>query len=1105
MRKLLLLMLFIVPSIFLWAQVKTVTGKVTNEKGEPVASATVKEVGSKNAVQSDENGNFVIKVKTGAKITISYNEYTPYSFTPTEGFNAIVLKGSSVQKLEDVVVNTALGVKKQKKEIGYATTQVSASDLTRGKATNLATALTGKVAGLTISTPNSGVGGDVRVVLRGNRSLLGNNQPIMVVDGSVVPLSYYNSINPNDIESVNVLKGAGATAVYGNEASNGALIITTKKGAKGKSSINFSSSLTVEQVSFMPKFQNQYGSNGGEAVDATGNPLYIPYENQSYGPKYDGHMVPLGLPVRFFNANGTYYDSTWMVPYSALPDEKRNFFKDATTFENNISFSNADASGGQFFVSLQDLKRNGTMPNDQYKRNTIRVSASKEVNKFTVGFNVNYAKSSTDVVGASERGEDVYQSIMQTPAHVPLTKLQDIVNNPFATQSGYFNAYYGNPYWTIANSRDKTWTDDVLANVDFSYKPLKWLTASYKISYANSTSNFEVFRKGMQYDPWLADIAANAQIGDVQGIYSGASGSKFQATKIAPHGYRGTSTNSRLQGDFLVKGTHDFNSDFGGTLMLGAQVYEVQSKINETGTDINGNVNDYDELGDIWGPTTAIGKPLSYFSQTTQRAVGMFADLSLKYKNFLYFHTAVRRDADSRLEPENRVFVYPSADLSFIFSEAIPAVKNWAPLSSGKIRVSYAKVGNISISPYQTRTHFAAATSLGFPYTDASGNTINGYLLQNTIYDKNLKPEFTAEQEVGLELVWFKNRLNTDFSYYQQNTTNQTVPTNISAATGRPNAIQNVGETQNKGFEVSLSGVLIQKRDLQWKVGVNYTHIDSKVISITQDIKSLAINLTGTYSLGGGIYANTGSLYPILQTTDWNRDTAQYIVNTKTPNPTYNMVIVDPKTGVPGKNAQLKPFGTTFAPDMLSFNTSVSYKRFTLSAVAEYRHGAVVMHAAAQNMDFSGISENSVKYNREAFVFPNSVYNTNPDPNGTPTYAPNTSIVTNMGKGAITNSINFYANLYNTVGSNYVTSADFWKLREVSLAYDIPAKFLGKTKFVKAGSIAIFGRDLLMILPKENQWTDPEFSTTTGNGVGISNNGQTPTTRKFGVSLNLTF
>ncbi len=1080
MRKLLLLMLFIVPSIFLWAQVKTVTGKVTNEKGEPVASATVLEVGNtKNAVEADENGNFAIKVKPGAKITVSYNEYEKNTFSPVDGMNSVVLKGSSVQIMGDVVVSTAMGGKKQKKELGYATTQVSAGDLTKGKATNLATALIGKVAGLTINTPNSGVGNDVRLTLRGNRSLLGNNQPILVVDGSIVSLGYYNSINPNDIESINVLKGAGATAVYGNEASNGALIVTTKKGSKGKSVINFSSTLSVDQVSFMPKLQNQFGSNGGEAVDASGNPLYIPYENQSYGPRYDGHLVRLGLPVRIWDANGGYKYDSLMVPYSALPDEKRNFFHDAATFENNISFSNADASGGQFFVSLQDLKRDGTIPNDTYHRNTIRVSASKEINKFTVGFNINYAKSLLDEVGASERGEDVYQSILQTPAHVPLTKLQDVVNNPFATQSGYFNAYYGNPYWTIANSRDKNWSEDILANVDFTYKPLKWLTASYKISYSGTTSNAEVFRRGMKYDSWLADDAA------IYDPWGGAAGTKFTGASIAPHGYRGTYTNSRLQGDFLIKATHDFNSDLGGTLLLGAQVYEVQSKTNETGRDITGAVNDYDELGDIWGPTTAISKPLSYSTQSTRRAIGIFADASLRFKNFLFFHTAIRRDADSRLEDNNRVFVYPSADVSFLFSEAIPALKNWAPLSSGKVRVSFARVGNISVGPYQTRNHYSAATSYGFPYTDATGNAINGYVLPAT-FAYSINPEFTTEKELGFELVWFKNRLSTDFSFYQQNTTNQTLVANISAATGRTNALQNVGETQNIGYEVSISGNIIQKRNLVWKFGVNYSHIDSKVVSITDDITSLALNTTGTYSLGGGIYAIKDMAYPVLQTTDWVRDPG-------------GRVIVDAQSGAPKKSSQVKPYGCTTAPDILSFNTSVTYDRFTLSAVAEYRHGAVLLHAAAQNMDFAGISENSVKYNREAFIFPNSVYYDGSK------YVPNTNIVTNMGSGAVTNSINFFANLYNTVGSNYVTSADFWKLREVSLSYDIPSKFLGKTKFIKASSVSIFGRDLLMILPSENQWTDPEFSNTTGNGTGISNNGQTPTTRKFGVSLNLTF
>ncbi len=1090
MRKLLLLMLFIVPSIFLWAQVRTVTGKVTNEKGEPVANATVKEVGGKMAVESDENGNFAIKVKSGAKVIVSYNDYEKSTFTPVDGFNAVTLKGSSAQKLEDVVVNTALGIKKQKKELGYATTQVSASEIVKGKATNVANALTGKVAGLTITSPNSGVSNDVRIVLRGNRSLLGNNEPILVIDGSITPIGYLNSLNPNDIENINVLKGAGATAVYGNEASNGALIITTKKGSKGKAVINFSSSVSVEQVSFMPKMQNQFGSNGGEAVDAKGNPVYIWYENQSFGPKYDGHMVPLGLPYRLFNADGTYHDSTLMVPYSGRPDEKKNFFKDALTFQNDVSFSTVDNNGGSFFVSLQDLKKNGTIPDDVYKRNTIRLNASKEINKFTVGFNVDYTRSSTDEAWESERGEPIYMSILQTPSHVPLTSFQDVDNNIWADQNGYFNAYYGNPYWTIKKSRAKVWTDDIMGNANFVYKPLKWLTAEYKISYSGSTSNYEYYRQGVQYAPWLADVAAQYD------PWGGAQGTKFSGGKVPNAGYRGVSSTSRLQGDFLLKATHDFNSDISGTLLLGAQVYEIQNKTNDLGydhtlkSDGTDNINSYDEVGGVWGPAYAIGQPLSYHYESLRRATGMFADLSLKYKNYLFFHTAVRRDADSRLEPENRVFVYPSADVSFLFSEAIPAVKNWTPLNSGKIRVSAAKVGNISIGAYQTRNIFTSATSYGFPYTDAAGNSINGYTVGSTFYNRGLKPEFTNEKEVGLELVWLKNRLNTDFSVYWTSTTNQTLTANISAATGRPYALENVGETQNNGYEISIKGVVLQKKRMSWTLGVNYSHNDNKVVSITPDITSLALNTSGTRGLGGGIYAVTGSMYPLLQTTDWVRDGAGHI-------------IVDPKSGVPTKSSQVMPFGTTVAPDVLGFNSSFTFDRFTLSVVAEYRHGAVLLNGLGPDMDFAGISENSAKYNRQPFVIPNSVYNAGTT--SAPKYVTNTNIYTNMASGATTNDIAFFANLYNTVGTNYVTSADFWKLREVSLAYELPLKTMNKTKFIKAATVSIFGRDLLMFLPKENMWSDPEFSNTSGNGTGITNVGQTPTTRKFGVGVNLTF
>jgi len=302
------------------AQTRTVTGVIKDEKGDPIPFATVQETGTKNATQADANGLFSIKIAANSKLTITATGHEPQTITPAMNAVAVTLPTTN-SEMTEVVVTTALGVKKQQRQVGYSTTQVNAKELTAGKATNIGSALSGKVAGLLIQQPNSSVTNDVRVTLRGNRSLLGNNQPILDVDGSIISLSYLNQISPNDVDNVNVLKGATATALYGNEASNGAIIITTKKGSRSRLIVQLSSSLNMESISLMPELQNEFGSYGGEGLDPQGRSSYIPYENQSYGPRYDGSLVPLGSPVRITGPDGTTSDTAMMVPYKAFPHE----------------------------------------------------------------------------------------------------------------------------------------------------------------------------------------------------------------------------------------------------------------------------------------------------------------------------------------------------------------------------------------------------------------------------------------------------------------------------------------------------------------------------------------------------------------------------------------------------------------------------------------------------------------------------------------------------------------------------------------------------------------------------------------------------------------
>jgi TonB-linked SusC/RagA family outer membrane protein len=1051
--------------VLAFAQTRTISGTVRDAQGNPVPFATVTEAGTKNAVQADANGNYSIKVGANARLDVSATGYTAVSGSAGGAVTLSRTEGT----LSEVVVTTAGGIKRQKKELGYSTTTVSAKELTAGKAPNIGSALAGKVAGLNVVQPNSSVTNDVRITLRGNRSISGNNQPILVVDGSILSINYLNQLNPNDVDNITVLKGAAASALYGNEASNGAIVITTKKGTRSAPVISLSSTVNVESISLMPDLQEEFGSYGGEGLDGQGRSTYIPYENQSYGPRYNGAMVPLGNPVVTFNPATNKFDtSTFMVPYRAVKNGKRKFFDNAITFQNNVSFSSGDA-GGQFYVSAENMRRSGTVPDDKATRNSVRLNASRDIRKVTIGANIEYAKTTYNVVGPDvNQDRSVYWSILNAPAHAPLADLSDIVNNPYATPSGYFNAYYGNPWWTIKNSRQNDDRDNIIANAKIEFRPLDWMSLSYQVNYNAYFDKYEYHRNSIKYTTGGKYFADNGF-----DIYPASGGYKSSAFPgVNQTGYRERFNFARLQGDFLINMHKSFNR-FSTTLLLGQSTYQITTDQNDLGYDPStGTVNTYGDIA-AWGPAYAIGGPVSYHNETKRRNIGVFGDLTIGYNNFLFLHGSLRNDWDSRLEKDNRSFLYPSIDASILFSEAIPAVKGFAPLTSGKLRVSYAKVGQVNIGPYATRDEFRSPA--GFPF-----GTIGGYSVGPTFANPDITPEFTREKEIGLELAWLKNRLLTDFSVFRQNTTNQTLQLGITPATGRGSAYLNLGEVQNSGIEADIKGTIIQKRNLRWTVGVNYSYIKNKVLEIAAGVDQQALN-TGTGGLGGGVYAVVGESYPTLRTTDWVRDSL-------------GRIIVDRVSGLPTKNAALTSYGTTQPPHRLGLNTSLSVGRFTFGATAEYRAGAVMLNAVGADLDFTGVSVNSTKFNREAFVIPNSSYN-----DGTGKFVANTDVVTN------TDAWNFFGNIYNTVGSNYVTSSDFWKLRELSIGYDIPANVLAKTRFIKGANISLVGRDLLILKAKENMWSDPEFSNTTGNGIGITNNLQTPSTRKYGVSLNVTF
>lgn len=1043
-----------------FGQTRTVTGTIRDDKGEPVPFATIVEAGTNTATQADANGNFSLKVSQNGKLTVSATGFQSSTITPS-GTTASVILTRATGQLQEVVVTTALGVRRQARSTGYSTTTVAPAELTQARATNVANGLSGKVSGLQINTVNNGVVADTRIVLRGERSILGNNQALIVLDNVPVSADYINSLNPDDVESVTVLKGANAAALYGSDAANGVILITTKKGVRAKPQITFTHSTTLEKVGYFPKLNTRFGAASTEpdSIDAkTGFYGRIPYENQMYGPEYDGRIVALGYAKRFTRPDGTTFDTTNQITYD-YKNPLKNFFETGRTIQNGLNYQ-AGNQNGSFFISGQANNTTGTIPKDKADRYSVRLGATTTYNKFTSNFSVGYTRLQVDIAGVDyNQGRPVYWNVLNTPGEVDITKFKDL-NAPFANENDWYNAYYPNPYWQIENSRQKSTRDDILGSVELGFKATSWLNFTYRLG--ATASNFQ------QKNTIAGVTFSSYEISDPFG--AGNAGSS-NPNGVKPRLYDRLNEKFIIQSDFLVNMNHKFlNNNLDARLLLGNSINKNSQRDIQSGNGVNGGTGQL-EIPGLYNVSNFVDPPTEVESTTQVGKIGAFGSLQLGWKNYLFLEVTGRNDWVSVLDPKNRSFFYPGVNASFVFTDAIKPLKDIPWLTFGKLLASWTKVGNVSVGAYALSNTFAQAS--GFPY-----NT-TGFTLGNTLANSNLKPEMVKSREAGLQLAFLRNRINFQATYYDEDVSDQTVPIQISFSTGYSATNQNVGNVSNQGLELDLKLTpLLNLGPVKWNFGGNLAFYKSHVDAIDPQLKSIFI---GGFTNGAGIYTIEGQSMRVLQVTDWKRDTAT------------GKVIVDPNTGRPSAATGVVNVGQSTPKVILGLNTSFEYKNLSLSILGEFRGGYVVYNNIGNATAFTGISAVTTSTGRQRFIYPNSVILQNGK------YVDNTTVaVDNASNGG-----SFWASTYGTAGSNFVTSGDFWKIREVSLSYNIPLK---NTNVLKKASVGLVARNLFTFLPKDNVYADPEYSILgTGNTQGISNENLSPPTRIFGATLSVGF
>ena len=1078
-RPLLCLFVFMLSSYFAVAQQRTITGTVSGrEDGLPIPGATVKIRGAQGGTQTNGEGKYSVSVPPEATgLDFSSIGYATQSIAIGTNNVINVTLVSDAQTLGEVVV-TAQAIRREKRTLGYSAPTINNEELTQGQNASAINALSGKVAGVNITTTSNTPGSSSRVVLRGGSSISGNNQALIVIDGIPIDNSSViggasslqsvdfgnrgNDINPDDIASVTVLKGPAAAALYGSRASNGALIITTKSGKKGanKTEITFNTSNSASSILKLPDLQNEYGQGYYDVISPDGTEATYfndPKENWSWGAPFTGEMQEWGQQIDGVRQ---------MKPYSAVKDNIRDFFKTGFATDNNLSFS----GGGEktsFYLGLNSLNSDGIFPGDKdvFNRYNVRFNGNADFsNKFSAGVSFNYSKINSNQVAGGQSNGSVYSNLLQTARDIPVEQLKDLGNkyNGYGIVTadgivhddlyGYYGAYTVNPYYILKNYDNFDDLNRITGNFNIGYKPWDWLNITERVGVDSYSDRRRLLAPKYNYFP--ADEAGNYSEDNVQNSNGSYEIDQYNINEIVH--------------DLMITATHKFNDDFEGSLMIGNNIRSRNTTTNITTTNAAGGlvVPGFYNLSNSNGPVDVVTD-----SWSRRRLIGLYGDLNLSYKNMLFLEVTARNDWSSTLPLNNRSFFYPSFSGSFLFSELLKGSPISNILNYGKLRASYAQVGN-DTDPYQLFTTFTRGEILSnFGSTTFPFGNVAALIANTTIGNEQLKPEKTRSFEIGTELGFFDSRLAVDFSYYVNSSKDQILSIPIPNSTGYGFRVVNAGEIQNKGVELSLRGTPIRTGyGLSVELFATYTKNNSEVISLLPGVDQVVL---GGYS-GMSIVAAVGRSYGEFYAVDNARD-AQ------------GRTIVDAQTGIPVPTESAQYLGSYNPKYQASAGANIKYKNFSMNVLFDTKHGGVFYSRTRDLLGFNGTSQETGG-DRIGVIFPNSVYL---DENG------NSVVNTNV----LYNKQDYYSDL---VPGQHMVDATYVKLRSLSLAYTFNKQQLTKSPFGQL-TIGVFGNNLFIWTPSQNKYADPEVNSAgAGNVQGFDYTAQ-PSVRNFGLNVKVSF
>ncbi|RDC64490.1 SusC/RagA family TonB-linked outer membrane protein [Adhaeribacter pallidiroseus] len=1045
MNKLLSLILFltILQTHLATAQDRSISGKVidgSSSQGLPGVTVLVK--GTSVGTATDADGNFTIAAPTNSTtLVFSFIGYIPQEQAIGNGSTINITLQPDTKQLNEVVV-TALGISREAKSLGYATQQVNSNELTKARETNVVNSLAGKVSGVRITSQSGTLGGSSKIIIRGASSLDAASQPIFVIDGLPVDnssqqLSTVNStvpqgsagvdfgnragdINPDDIESINVLKGAAATALYGARAKNGAIIITTKKGKKGVTNIVINSSTRFDRVLKLPSFQNEY-AQGNQGVFNLAN-------TNGWGPKISEIQEQT-----FKNFLGE--DET----LRAYENNVKDFYQTGHTYLNSVAFESG-GDNGDFRLGYTNTYQDAIVPGQNLKRNSINLNSGRTVAKgLDVRANLNYISTSSDgrPVQSSNNPNILASAINGIPRTVDINKVRENVMDEFGQQITLTPGRTGNnPYWIIQNNKFSNSLDRFYGNAIVSYKPVEWLTISDNFG----GDIYNEFRKG---------VTRPGTIGALTGNF-----------------FQGNIFNRTINNDLIISTQRNLSENLELRVLAGHNVYSTYYRRDQS----DAQQLTVDELYTFTNAASVITTNTS----TQKRIVGVYGEIGLSYKDFLFLNITGRNDWSSTLPVNNRSYFYPSVSSSFVFTELLP---NNNVLSFGKLRMSWANVGS-DTDPYQLDLTYPAQSTAFAQYGYGSSFPFNGVLgfsLPGTIPNFNLKPQNQNSYEVGTELRFLNNLVTLDFNYYNNLTSDQIIALSLPNSTGYAAKRVNAGSIRNKGIEIALGFSPFKTSSFTWSTDVNFSRNRQTVDDLPDEITN--------YSVASGwsglqVRAAEGEAFGFYGT-GWDRD------------PEGNIVI-NQNTGLRLTKNDVR-LGNIYPDWMMGINNSFTFKNINLGFLIDIRQGGVIYSSTAQSLRSAGLAEETLENRGNIFI--DKGVNRNADG----TYTPNTVPVQSMQDfwGNFSSNSNAEGNIYD---------ASYVKLREIRLAYTLPAGwFSNNSKFVKSIDIGVEGRNL-WIIHDNVPHIDPEvnFFGPTSVAEGIEFN-SVPSTRSFGFNVRARF